>query len=108
MLDIILIDGKPILHIVDDSSHFSAARFLPDVTTKKILAKIVKGWASVCTGLPNMVRVDQGSQLRDSFIYVGRASVVQVNSPGIEAHNALRIGERYHHPLRERVPIFVC
>ena len=34
MLDIFIIDGRPVLHIVDEGTRFSAARFLPDVSTK--------------------------------------------------------------------------
>ena len=48
----------------------------------------------------NSLCVDHGSQLKDSFVNIGRASGVEVNRPGIESHNALGIGERYHHPLR--------
>ena len=100
ILDIMYINGKPIFHIVDECTHFSAARFLPDVSTKTVWATIVECRASVYTGLPNSLRADQGSQLQDSFVNIGRASGVQVNHSGVESHNALSIGERYHHPLR--------
>ena len=97
MLDIMYIDGKPILHIVDDSTHFSAARYLPNVSTKTIWATIVECWASMYTGLPNAIRFDQGSQLGNFLISIGTISGIQVNRSGIETHNALGIGERYHH-----------
>lgn len=100
ILDVMYLDGKPVLHLVDNYTHFSAARFLPDMSTNTIWETIVTSWASVYTGLPNSIRVDQGSQLKDSFITIGRASGVEVNRSGVEAHNALGIGERYHHPLR--------
>ena len=36
LMDIMYIDGKPLLHIVDEGTNFSAARFLPDISTKTI------------------------------------------------------------------------
>jgi len=35
-LDIMYIDGKPVLHIADEGTRFSSARFLPDISTKTI------------------------------------------------------------------------
>ena len=69
VLDIVYIDGKPILQVVDESIHFSAAHFLPDVSTKTAWSTIVDFWASVYTGLPNSIRVYQGCQLRASFYH---------------------------------------
>lgn len=46
------------------------------------------------------MRVDQGLQFQASFVIVGRASGVDVAKSGIESHNAVSIGESYHHPLR--------
>ena len=42
MMDVMYLDGKPVLHIVDEGTHFSAARFLEDMTTKGICITILK------------------------------------------------------------------
>ena len=95
------LDGKPVLHIVDEGTRFSAARFLPDVFTKTIWKSILECWAAIYTRLPNRMLVNQGSAFRKLLISMGAVSGVQVERTGIEAHASLGLGERYHHPLRQ-------
>ena len=94
------LDGKPVLHLVDAETHFSAARFFPDVSTGTVWSAIVECWSSVYTGLPNKIRVDQGTAFGASFISLTKASDVDVVRTGIESHSSMGIGERYHAPLR--------
>ena len=100
LIDIMYLDSDPVLHIVDESTHFSAARFLPTVSTTAIWSTLLECWALVYTGLPNRILVDQGSSFGDQFKAFGRILQVDVTSTGVEAHSSLRIGERYHQPLR--------
>ncbi len=53
LIDVICLDGKPVLHIVDEGIRFSAARFVPDVSTKTIWRTFLECWAAVYTGLPH-------------------------------------------------------
>lgn len=98
--DIMVLDGDPVLHIVDDGTKFSAARFLPDVSTDTIWKTIVECWSSIYTDLPNRILTDQGSQFGEKFIDLDRLANVEFNRTGIEAHASLGLGERYHEPLR--------
>ena len=68
IMDIMYIDGEPILHIVDDVTRFNAAYFLPDVSTETIWTYLVRGWFSIYTGKPNKIMVDQGSSFGQIFI----------------------------------------
>ena len=101
LLDVMYIDGKRVLHIVDKGTHFSAAQFLSDVSTKTIWKIILHCWATIYTGLPNRVLVDQGSTFGPLFIYSRVVSNVGVARTGIEAHSSLGLGEGYHQPLRQ-------
>ena len=101
LLDIMYLEGKPVLHIVDEATRFSAARFLSDVSTKTIWRAILECWGTIYTGLPNRMLVDQGSAFGKLFISMGAISDVQVERTGIEAHASLGLGERYHQPLRQ-------
>ena len=101
LLDIMYINGNAILHIVDDGTHYSAARFLPDVSTKTIWKTILECWATIYTGLPNRMLVDQGSAFGPLFISIGAMSNIEVQRTGIEAHSSLGVCERYHQPLRQ-------
>lgn len=62
----------------------------------------MKSWATIYTGLPNRVLVDQGSELGKSGIFASLAANanIQLNSTGTEAHSSLGLNERYHEPLR--------
>ena len=61
---------------------------------------ILKCWATIYTGLPHRMLVDQGSAFGDSFVNIGRMHNVDVQRTGVEAHSSLGLGERYHQPLR--------
>lgn len=63
MMGLMYIDNLPILHIIDESTRFSAVRFLPTVSTIDICKTLLRCWASIYTGLPNRVLIDHGSQL---------------------------------------------
>ena len=99
LLDVVTIDGKPVLHVVDEGTHFSAARFVPDVSTNTIWSTILDCWAMIYTGLPNRILVDQGTYFGDTFKTLGALANISVDSTGVEAHSSLSLGERYHQPL---------
>ena len=100
-IDIMYLDGRPVLHIVDEATRFSAARFVPKVSTDVIWDAIVLCWSTVYTGLPHTFAVDEGSQFRKIFAELSVLHQVNIHKSGIESHNSLGIGERYHKPLRD-------
>lgn len=51
-MDIMYIDGRPVLHIVGEATRFSAARFLPRISTDSIWEVIIMCWSSIYTGVP--------------------------------------------------------
>ena len=103
MMDIMVIDGNPVLHIVDEATRFSAASYLPNSSTETVWKTILKCWATIYTGLPNRILTDQGTQFQGRFVDLARAADVDVSSTGIEAHSSLGLCERYHEPLRTTV-----
>ncbi len=79
MMDIMYIDSMPVLHIVDEATRFSAAQFLANIGTKAIWDALLRCWATVYTGLPNRILVDQGSQLGKSEPFISLARRSNVN-----------------------------
>lgn len=77
-MDVMYLDGKPVLHIVNEGIHFSAAAFLPNVSKKTVWAKILECWATIYTGLPHKIIVEQGSAIGELFVSLGAASKVEV------------------------------
>ena len=100
-IDIMYLDGKPVLHIVDEATRFSAARFLTRVSTDSVWEALIMCWSSVYTGLPHNIMVDEGSQFRKLFAELSVLHEVNLEKSGVQSHHSLGIGERYHKPLRD-------
>ena len=61
--DIMYIEGKPLLHVVDESTHFSSASWLKKISSADVWKAFMRCWCHVYMGPPDFLRVDQGSQL---------------------------------------------
>lgn len=83
LLNIMYIDSAPVLHIVDEGTRLSAARFLPSASTKDVWKTLVKCWALVYNGLPNRILTDQGTQFVGQFIQIAADSHIAVDRNGI-------------------------
>ena len=66
-IDIMYLDGRAVLHIVDEAIRFSTARFLTKVSTENVWEAILLCWSSAYTSLPQNTMVDEGSQFRNVF-----------------------------------------
>ena len=62
-VDIVTIEGKQVLHCVDESTHFQAAAFLTNMKSETVWKALVRCWSNVYIGPPDHLRVDQGSNL---------------------------------------------
>ena len=100
-IDIMYLDGKPALHIVDEATRFLAARFLSKISTDSIWEAVILCWSSVYTGLPEYIMVDEGAQFRHTFAELAKLHDVKVEKSRVQSHNSLGIRERYHKPLRD-------
>ena len=57
-------------------------------------------WEKTCIGLTHKALVYQGSQLQKTFAELAEPHEVNAGQTDTQSHNSLRIGERYHVPLR--------
>lgn len=85
---------------MEEGTRYSAARFLPNVSRKKIWSTILTFWAFISTGLPNQMLLDQGSQFGPLFVQLDALSNVYMQHTGVEAHSGLCLGVRCHQTLR--------
>ena len=61
-MDLIHIEDNYVLHLVDEATRFSAAKFVGKrVTTEKVWEAIIQCWSSVYTGMPHTIAVDEGT-----------------------------------------------
>ena len=63
LIDIMWIQEKHVLHVVDRATNFQAARFIPDDSTMTIRRTCMQMWVLVYLGPPDSLRPDQGTQL---------------------------------------------
>ncbi len=105
---IMYLEERPALHIVDEATRFSVARFLPKISTESVWEAILLSWSSVYTELPQHIMVDEGSQFRKVLGELATLHNVNLEKSGIQSHNSIGIGERYHKPLRDTYRKLKC
>lgn len=103
MLDLMWLDGSPALHVVYKDTLLSAACFLSKgETAKDVWDAYIRIWVTPYVGYSDTIHTDQGPQ----FVSTEWRSLLQLASikrveSGVESHNALGAGERYHAFLRQ-------
>ena len=101
LVDIMFIDGKPILHVIDAATSFQAARFLRDMTAKEVWDTLRMAWIDTYVGPPDTLVSDAGTNFTSAeFKANARIMAIKVEEVPVEAHNSIGKLERYHAPLR--------
>lgn len=98
-MDIIYLFGHPVLQILYEGTRFGAAVRLLSHYTDHICYMLIRCWASIYTEMTNRIIGDQGTSFGPSFIRLDEHKGVKVEHTGIDAHNRLGFGERYHQTL---------
>ena len=106
-MDLMFLDGKAVLHVIDTAMHFSAATFLDShvqtygQTSEGIWLAFLEIWCTTYLGYPNRMRTDLGSAFTsEKWRHYTNSCGIKLRLSGAQAHNSLGIGERYHEPLR--------
>ena len=101
-IDIMYIQGKAVLHLVDRATHFQAARFLESDSTECVWRTFMEMWVLSYLGPPDNLRHDQGVQFVTPRLQAMCAEGgITCRPVGIESPHAMSIVERYHAPLRQ-------
>lgn len=101
VVDVMYIHQKPVLHVVDESSHFAAAMFLRSMSAADTWDAITRCWSNVYLGPPDYLRIDQGSNfVAKEFRGLVAAEVIELMEAPIESPSTMSHVERYHGPLR--------
>lgn len=100
-MDVMYIRGKPVLHIVDEATHFAAAMFLRKVSSAEVWRTFLRCWVHVYLGPPDYLRVDQGSNFtsEETSANAEGCGIKLIKEP-VECPNSMSHVERYHGPLR--------
>ncbi len=101
-LDLMFLEGKAVLHVVDLQTRLNAAKFLKAQSVNAVWSAFLQCWSNAYSGPARIIRVDQGSQLTAKrFCEFAEAAGIQIADSGVEGHNALGAGEKYHGILRD-------
>ena len=105
-VDIMYIDGKPLLHIVDEGTRYQAGRWLDNISAKTVWEKLQECWMSTYLGPPDLLVHDAGkSFMSKEFKHYAKEQGVTTKDVPVEAHNSVGIVERYHGPVRRAYKI---
>jgi hypothetical protein len=106
IIDVLYLDGKPVLQVVDSATAFGAARFLKDISARTTWDTLRTSWIDTYLGPPDMIVHDAGKNfVSTEFKQLARSMVIEVKEAPGEAHNSIGLVERYHIPLRRSYEI---
>ena len=101
LIDTMYIDSKPVLHLVDESTHYVAACFLKSQSANDIWKAIMRLWILAYMGPPDYLYVDQGSSYISKEMRANaEAAGIELKEAPIENPGSIGTVERYHAPLR--------
>ena len=105
-VDIMYLDGKPTLQVVDSATNFEAARFVKDMSTREVWNALRACWIDVYLGPPDVVVHDAGKNFASTeFKQLAGSLSIQVKEVPVEAHNSVGKVERCHATLRRAYEI---
>ena len=102
-MDIMTLEGRTVLHIIDNDTKFGAAQFLQQgESTKNTWDVFVRIWVHQYIGYPDVIQVDQGPQFQSTeWKNYLRSMGIRSQNAGVESQNAIGTVERYHKYLRD-------
>ena len=100
IVDILYIQGKPVLYLVDEATRFQAGRWLKYISARHVWDQLRTCWIDTYLGPPDIISSDAGKQFtsREFKQYAANMGIVIKNIP-VEAHHSIGMVERYHGPL---------
>ena len=95
------INGKPILHVVDEETRYQAGRWLPNISAKQTWETLRLCWIDTYLGPPEYITHDAGKNfVSKEFSQYSNSIGISLRAIPIEVHNSIGIVKRYHSPLR--------
>ena len=107
-VDIMYLDSKPVLHVIDEATRFAAARFLKDISAKHTWETLRLCWIDTYLGPPDFVVHDAGKNFTArEFRQYAISMAITTKCVPVEAHWSIGLVERAHATLRRAYEIIV-
>jgi hypothetical protein len=95
------LSGKTALQVVDSSTSYSSAAFLPAETAGRVWQELMACWIRYMLGFPRRTRSDSGPQFSSqTWKKMCDGVGVSIQLSPVESHNSFGQNERPHSPLR--------
>lgn len=108
IINVMYIDSKPVIHIVDTATAFQAAWFLKDMSAKTTWKALKLCWIDTYFKLPDYIVHDASKNfISTEFKQNAKSLVIEIKKVPVEAHNSVGKVEQYHAPLRQAF-IVIC
>lgn len=100
-IDLMWLSGRPVMHIIDTHTLYQTGEFVKYKSAADLWDTVIRCWAKILIGYPNNIRIYyetafDSEEFRRTAIEAG----VALQFSGVELHNSLGVGERYHSTLR--------
>lgn len=105
IVDVVYLNGQNVLHVIDASTSFQAATFLPSLTARNTWNALCRCWIYVYQGPPDIISHDHGTHFHGEFRDHARVMGITCHEVPVEAHWAVGKVERAHTPLRRAYDI---
>ncbi len=100
-VDVMYLNNQPVLHAVDEATHFQSARFMSNMSPDSTWKLLSQMWMQTYLGPPDYTHVDQGKNIVSAlFKSIATAEGISVVEAPIECPTELGNVERCHGPLR--------
>jgi hypothetical protein len=100
-VDVMYIDGDPILHVIDEATRFQAAKWLRDLSAKHTWETLQYYWMDTYLGPPDLITHDAGKNfVSKKFRQYATSLGITTKSVPVEAHWSIGIVERAHPELK--------
>ena len=107
IVDIFFIDGRPVLHIVDEATRFQAAKFLKGQSNNDVWNAIRQSWIDVYVGPPDLIVHDAGKNFTSKEMQQFAQSLgTGTKCAPVEAHHSIGLVERYYELLRRAFYVY--
>eukprot|EP00171_Calliarthron_tuberculosum_P002180 IDg2180t1 len=101
LMDLMSLEGTSVLHIVCKDTLFNVAVFLSGESANEIWIAYLRFWVNAYVGYSKAIHADRGPQFdSDRWRHLLQSTGIARLDSGIESHNALGAGEKYHDFLR--------
>src|SRR6266536_102776 len=106
IIDVMYLNRKPVLQVVDSMTAFEAARFLKDMSARIAWDTLRVCWIDTYLGPLDMVVHDARKNFVSiEFKQLENSMAIEIKEVPVEAHNSVGLVERYHAPLRRSYEI---